>query len=425
MTGVITNDPRLFRPARVVMDHPLVRSVGVTETDTLFRTPSGTSSWERFEDLYRSSRDDVYAYVVTLLRDPAAAEDVTALAFERAYRRRRTFDRRRGEERAWLFGIARNAALDELRRRRRTATLVTDPSEDAADADQRRRRRGRAAPHGGAGRAREAAGARAGDHRLEVPRRAVATPSWRACSGSASRTPARCCTARWRSSERPAMRLLDHDPIDPEIAATLDAIDATLAGEPVDARYAELGRDRAAARRPIGRSSRPSSRRSMDARVGRRFAPAPDSVAPGGAARRGRLARRFWRGGRRAGGRRRAGRRRSRSWPSQRRTALSMSSSTPPASAGSACRRRRRPPPGPRARPPALGSVAFAQPRLAHPRSGRVGAPPRPPRRSVRISRAASPSAADHRTQGRPVRAAHADRRRRAGSTTSRRRSST
>ena len=37
------------------------------------------------------------------------------------------------------------------------------------------------------------------------------------------------------------MRLLDHDePIDPEIAASLDAIDAVLAGEPVDARYADL-----------------------------------------------------------------------------------------------------------------------------------------------------------------------------------------
>ena len=66
---------------------------------------------------------------MTLLRDRAAAEDVTALAFERAYRRRRTFDRRRGEERAWLFGIARNAALDELRRRRRLATLVTEPAD--------------------------------------------------------------------------------------------------------------------------------------------------------------------------------------------------------------------------------------------------------------------------------------------------------
>jgi RNA polymerase sigma-70 factor, ECF subfamily len=90
---------------------------------------STQNSWERFELLYRSSRDDVFAYVATLLKDRAAAEDITALAFERAYRRRKTFDRRRGEERAWLFGIARNAALDELRRRKRVASLVVDPED--------------------------------------------------------------------------------------------------------------------------------------------------------------------------------------------------------------------------------------------------------------------------------------------------------
>lgn len=96
------------------------------------------SSWERFEALYISARDDVYAYVASLLRDRASAEDVTALAFERAYRRRRTFDRRRGEERAWLFGIARNAALDELRRRKRLAAfgdadLEAERTEEVAD----------------------------------------------------------------------------------------------------------------------------------------------------------------------------------------------------------------------------------------------------------------------------------------------------
>jgi RNA polymerase sigma-70 factor (ECF subfamily) len=107
----------------------------VTDTETL-RSPTGSqSSWERFEALYRSSRDDVFAYVSTLLGDQAAAEDVTALAFERAYRRRMTFDRRRGEERPWLFGIARNAALDELRRRRRLAALVTDPEDAAIQAE--------------------------------------------------------------------------------------------------------------------------------------------------------------------------------------------------------------------------------------------------------------------------------------------------
>ena len=117
------------------MDPSRSRSDGVSETLTASASQTSDNSWARFEALYRSSRDDVYAYVSTLLRDPAAAEDVTALAFERAYRRRRTFDRRRGEERAWLFGIARNAALDELRRRRRVAALVTEPQDTAEVGD--------------------------------------------------------------------------------------------------------------------------------------------------------------------------------------------------------------------------------------------------------------------------------------------------
>src|SRR5262245_15563727 len=102
-----------------VMDPPLPRSVGVTSTLILPRTASAAAPALDFDALYRSARDDVYAYVATLLRDRAAAEDVTALAFERAYRKRRSFDPRRGAERAWLFGIARHAALDELRRRKR------------------------------------------------------------------------------------------------------------------------------------------------------------------------------------------------------------------------------------------------------------------------------------------------------------------
>ena len=91
------------------------------------------TSAQRLERLYRTCRDDVYAYAATLLRDRVAAEDVTALTFERAFCRRRLFDQRRGSERAWLFGIARNAALDELRRRKRVLASDTDPS-DGIDA---------------------------------------------------------------------------------------------------------------------------------------------------------------------------------------------------------------------------------------------------------------------------------------------------
>jgi RNA polymerase sigma-70 factor, ECF subfamily len=95
---------------------------------TATRAPSDVDA--EFEELYRRSRDDVYAYVAGLLRDRSAAEDVTAQAFERAYRRRRTFRPGRGNRRAWLFGIARNAALDELRRRRRRAPLVAEPEDE-------------------------------------------------------------------------------------------------------------------------------------------------------------------------------------------------------------------------------------------------------------------------------------------------------
>jgi len=95
---------------------------GMTITAATVPLASGISA-DWFEQLYRSSAADLYGYVASLLRDRGAAEDVTALAFERAFRRRRLFNARRGSPRAWLFGIARNAALDELRRRGRTCAL--------------------------------------------------------------------------------------------------------------------------------------------------------------------------------------------------------------------------------------------------------------------------------------------------------------
>ena len=78
---------------------------------------------ETFEALYRRTFPRVYGYVASLLRDQGAAEDVTAQTFERAYRKQRSFRATRGSREAWLFGIARNAALDELRKRKRRAGL--------------------------------------------------------------------------------------------------------------------------------------------------------------------------------------------------------------------------------------------------------------------------------------------------------------
>jgi RNA polymerase sigma-70 factor, ECF subfamily len=113
-----------------VTDRRRARSKGVSEAALASAVEARSDADIDFERLYRSSRDDVYAYAAGLLRDRVAAEEVTAVAFERAYRKRRRFDPGRGNDRAWLFGIARNAALDELRRRGRQAELVAEQVDD-------------------------------------------------------------------------------------------------------------------------------------------------------------------------------------------------------------------------------------------------------------------------------------------------------
>ena len=130
------------------MKVPLRRNKGMNDVLAERMPPlagAGGALAEGFESLYRSTFPAVFAYVSSLLRDRAAAEDVTAAAFERAYRKRRSFQAARGSAEAWIFGIARNAALDELRKRKRTAALVAEPEdvealapEDAADQALRR-----------------------------------------------------------------------------------------------------------------------------------------------------------------------------------------------------------------------------------------------------------------------------------------------
>jgi len=91
---------------------------------------------EGFAELYERTFPRVYAYVASLLRDRSAAEDVTAQAFERAYRKRTSYRAARGSMDAWVFGIARNAALDELRKRKRRAKLEGDPEDTGAPAPE-------------------------------------------------------------------------------------------------------------------------------------------------------------------------------------------------------------------------------------------------------------------------------------------------
>lgn len=114
---------------------PRLRRSGDVSTAVASATEAPDQARVAFESLYRESRDDLYAYLAGLLRDRSAAEEVTSQAFERAWRKRRQIRPDRGCARAWLFGIARNAALDELRRRSRQAQMPDEAIEAPGAAD--------------------------------------------------------------------------------------------------------------------------------------------------------------------------------------------------------------------------------------------------------------------------------------------------
>ena len=69
-----------------------------------------------FEDLYREYLNRIYAYVRAQVPADAEAEDVTAQVFMKAYRAYPRFRPVGETPSAWLFRIARNAALDHHRR---------------------------------------------------------------------------------------------------------------------------------------------------------------------------------------------------------------------------------------------------------------------------------------------------------------------
>lgn len=66
----------------------------------------------------------VYGLALTIVGDPAVAEEVAQEAFVRAWRHAGSFDPLRGRATTWLLTIARNVAVDVLRVRR---DLPVDP----------------------------------------------------------------------------------------------------------------------------------------------------------------------------------------------------------------------------------------------------------------------------------------------------------
>lgn len=85
---------------------------------------------EAFEALFRQFQGPVFRWIVRIVRDPAAAEDLTVETFWRIYRAHARF-RPDGSFGAWARRIATNAAIDHLHRTRAEQPLPSDFPEPA------------------------------------------------------------------------------------------------------------------------------------------------------------------------------------------------------------------------------------------------------------------------------------------------------
>lgn len=99
-----------------------------------------------FERLFRRHQGEVYGWIVRMVRDPAAAEDLTIETFWRIHRAHARFDPAK-DFGPWARRIATNAALDYLKSRRRETELdeqSAPPGMDPGISEELRRQTARA-----------------------------------------------------------------------------------------------------------------------------------------------------------------------------------------------------------------------------------------------------------------------------------------
>jgi RNA polymerase sigma-70 factor (ECF subfamily) len=100
-------------------------------TDTELAVAALQGSEAACESLVRRFERPVYNLVCRLVRDPAAAEDLTQDTFLKLFRALGTYDPRQRFS-SWLFRIAHNTAIDHLRQRR-LLPLEAPPGADVGD----------------------------------------------------------------------------------------------------------------------------------------------------------------------------------------------------------------------------------------------------------------------------------------------------
>jgi RNA polymerase sigma-70 factor (ECF subfamily) len=91
--------------------------------------------------LYLSYKDNVYGYVLSFVRDPHEAEDITQHVFLKLMSVIHQYQAREVPFTSWLLRVARNLALDHVRRRRAVpCEQVHEPAQERDHVGDDRRR---------------------------------------------------------------------------------------------------------------------------------------------------------------------------------------------------------------------------------------------------------------------------------------------
>lgn len=91
--------------------------MAITTSSSIYEhAPNQTAvDWDA---LYEAELPRVYNFLRYRVRDDALAEDLTAAAFEKAWRNRNQYQPKRAVFSTWLFTIANNVARDHFRQKR-------------------------------------------------------------------------------------------------------------------------------------------------------------------------------------------------------------------------------------------------------------------------------------------------------------------
>lgn len=96
---------------------------------------AGLGDRAAFATLYERTSPHLYAVVLRINRDRGQAEDVLQEVYVNVWRAARTFDAAQSQPLTWLTSIARNRAIDSLRRAATQPQVHTSHTSDEEDSD--------------------------------------------------------------------------------------------------------------------------------------------------------------------------------------------------------------------------------------------------------------------------------------------------